>query len=174
MTTITISGPPGSGTTTVATLLQKRTGLPYVYAGDIFRSMAQQHHMSLEEFGRYCELHQELDQQLDRNQLGLLKKGNIILEGRISGWIAYRNKISSVKIYLEASLKTRVLRIVKREEGKYLKRKQEIQQRERSEATRYQKYYNIDIKDTSIYDLVIDTAKKTPEEIVNLIVETLE
>jgi len=174
MTTITVSGFPGSGTTTVAKLLEKKTGLTYVCSGDIFRKMAKKYAMSLEEFGRYCENHKEVDEELDRYQLEILEKGNVILEGRISGWIAFRNNIVSLKVVLEADLETRVERIIKREKGDFKKRKQEIVAREKSEATRYKKYYDIDVSDTSIYDLVIDSSDKTPEEIVEIILKEIK
>ena len=174
MTVVTISGLPGSGTTTVAKLLEEKTSLTYVYSGDIFRKMAKKYGMSLEDFGRYCENHKEADEELDRYQLEILEKGNIILEGRISGWIAHRNTIDSLKVVLKADLETRVERIIKREKGDFKKRKQEILDREKSEATRYKKYYNIDVSDASIYDLVIDSSDKTPEEIVEIILKEVK
>ena len=174
MTIVTISGLPGSGTTTVAKLLEKKTGITYVYSGDIFRKMAIKHNMSLEVFGKYCENHKEVDEELDRYQLELLEKGNVILEGRISGWIAHSNSIESLKVILEADLETRVERIIKRENGDFKKIKHDIVDREKSEATRYKKYYNIDVSDTSIYDLVIDSSDKTPEEIVEIIFKEIK
>jgi len=72
MTIITISGLPGTGTTTIAKLLEKKLGLEYVYSGDIFRKMAEKYKMSLEEFGNYCEKHRDVDEQLDRYQLEIL------------------------------------------------------------------------------------------------------
>jgi cytidylate kinase/H/ACA ribonucleoprotein complex subunit 4 len=97
----------------------------------------------------------------------------VIVEGRISGWLAYRNKIPAVKVLLDASLDVREQRIVKREQGDFEKRKKEILKREQSEATRYKNYYNIDVFDTSIYDLIIDTADKSPEKIVDIIMQYL-
>jgi predicted cytidylate kinase len=174
MTTITISGQPGSGKTTISILLEKKLGLKYVYSGDIFRKMAKKYKMSLEEFGKYCEENRHIDEELDRNQLKLLQKGNIIVEGRISGWLAHRNKIPSIKIFLEADLNTRANRVVQRENGNIDERKKEILNREKSEITRYKNYYDIDLDDTSIYDLVIDSSNKTPDEIVNLILKNLK
>ena len=174
MTTITISGLPGAGTTTIARLLEKEIGLKHVYSGDIFRNMAKKYKMSLEEFGHYCEKHKDVDEQLDRNQLEILQKGNVIAEGRIAGWLAYRNHIPSTKILLEADLKTRAGRIIKREKGDIEKRKKEILKRENSEATRYKNFYNIDLSDTSIYDLVLDSSDKTPDEIVDIIIKEIK
>jgi len=173
MTIVTISGQPGSGKSTVAQLLQKRLGIKYIYSGELFRQLAYQHNMTLEQFGKYCEHHREIDEELDVKQLEQLRKGNVILEGRIAGWIAHKNKISAVKILLIADLETRTRRILKREKGEFEVRKKEIQEREKSEAKRYLHYYGIDIKDTSIYDIVIDTAEKTPEEIVDSILNTM-
>lgn len=174
MTIITISGLPGAGTTTIAKLLEKKLGLKYVYSGDIFRKMAKKYNMSLEEFGNYCERHKEVDEQLDKYQLEILQKGNAIVEGRIAGWLAHRNHITSTKVLLEADLETRAGRIVKREKGDIEKRKKEILKRENSEATRYKKYYNIDLDDTSIYDLVIDSSDKKPDEIVDIIIKEIK
>lgn len=174
MKTITISGLPGSGTTTIARLLEKKIGLKHVYSGDIFRKMAKKNKMSLEKFGKYCEKHSDVDEQLDRYQLEILQKGNVIVEGRIAGWLAHRNHIFSTKILLEADLDTRVSRIVKRENGDIENRKKEIMKRENSEATRYKNYYNIVLNDTSIYDLVIETSDKTPNEIVDIITKEIE
>jgi predicted cytidylate kinase len=173
MVTITVSGTPGSGKTTVAKLLAEKLGIKYVYSGDIFRKKAKEYKMSLEEFGKYCEKHSEIDKELDRHQLDIIKKGDVIVEGRIAGWLAYKNKIPTVKVMIDADLETRAGRIVKREKGKTEKRKQEILERERSEATRYKNYYDIDLKDTSIYDIAIDSSHKNPDEIVNIIVEKI-
>jgi len=174
MITITISGLPGTGKTTVAKLLEKQLGIRYVYSGEIFREMAKKHKMSLEEFGKYCETHQEIDEKLDRYQLSILRKGNVIVEGRISGWLAYQNHIPAVKVLLDTDINVRASRIVKREQGNVEERKKEILNREKSEATRYKKYYGIDVRDTSIYDIIIDVSNKTPEEIVEIIIEHLE
>jgi len=35
------------------------------------------------------------------------------------------------------------------------------------------KYYDIDVKDKTIYDLVIDSGDKTPEEIVDIIIKKI-
>jgi cytidylate kinase len=74
---------------------------------------------------------------------------------------------------LDADIETRAGRIVKREKGNVEKRKQEILKREKSEGLRYKKYYDINLKDYSIYDIVIDSGDKSPKEIVDIIVEKL-
>jgi len=174
MVVITISGTPGSGKSTVAELLEEKLGLRYVYSGMIFREQAEKNKMTLEEFGRYCEQNSKIDKKLDEQQVEILKQGDVILEGRLAGWLAYRNKIPAFKVMLDTDVDTRAGRIVKRENGDVEKRKTEMNKREQSEAKRYKNHYNIDLKDTSIYDLVVDSGDKNPEEIVDLILSKLK
>ena len=74
---------------------------------------------------------------------------------------------------VNADLETRAGRIVKREEGDVKKRKQEILIREKSEAIRYKNYYNINLNDMSIYNIVIDSSSKSPEKIVDIIIQRI-
>ena len=173
MVTITVSGNPGSGKSTVAELLKDKLGINYVYSGMLFREMAKKYNMSLEEFGKYCEGNSEIDKELDDRQIEILREGDVILEGRLAGWLAHLNNIPAFKVAVIADLEIRAQRIVKREKGSVEERKKEILERERSEVLRYKTYYNIDLKDTSIYDAVIDSGDKTPEKIVDIIIENL-
>jgi len=174
MTIITISGTPGSGKSTIGNLLKNKLNMRYVYSGMIFRDTAKKYDMTLEEFGNFCENNEKIDKELDEKQLNILKNGDVILEGRLAGWIAYKNNIEAFKIMLIANLETRIKRIIEREEGAYNKRLEENLKREKSEQKRYKKYYNIDIKDTSIYDLIIDTSNKTPDEIIDIIINKIQ
>ena len=174
MTVITISGTPGSGKSTIAKLLEKKLDLNYVYSGMIFRQLAEEHKMTLADFGKYCEKNPDIDKELDEKQLHILKKGDVILEGRLAGWIAYKNNISAYKIMIDANINIRAKRIVIRENGESETRKKEIIKREKSEAKRYEKYYNIDLYDKTIYDLVIDSGDKKPEEIIDIILQHIK
>lgn len=173
MVVITISGAPGSGKSTIAQLLHEKLKLRYVYSGMIFRETAEKYKMTLEEFGKFCEENSKVDKELDYKQVEILKKDDVIVEGRLAGWLAYRNKIPAFKIMIKADVDTRAKRIVKREQGNVKERKKEIIERERSETDRYKRYYDIDLSDTSIYDLVIDSSDKNSEEVLKIIMEKL-
>jgi len=176
---ITVSGPPGSGKTTVSQILSKKLGFELITGGSIFRSYALERNISLSEMGQRAEKDPEFDKELDSYLLKILKtKDNIVVESRLSGWLCYINKIEAFKIFLTASESIRIGRI----RSSIQERREEqtgditslIREREESEWKRYHKYYNIDFKDTSIYDTVIDSSDRNPEEVVEVIISALD
>ncbi len=168
---ITVSGPPGSGKTTVSKILCKKLNYDLVSGGDIFRKMAKENNMSLEEFSKYAEKDPEFDKKLDSLLLEILKtRDNVVVDSRLAGWLAYLNDIKAFKVFLNADENTRLERIGKRENIIM----DMLRMREESEILRYKKYYNIDFRDLSIYDLVINTEDKKPEEIAMYIIERVK
>jgi len=170
---ITISGEPGSGTTTIGQLLSKELNIKMVYIGEIFRELAGVYNMTLSEFGEYAEDNPDIDHELDTRQVEIAKQGDIILEGRLSGWMMKKNKIEAFKILLTADLDTRVQRIMGREGKDYEQVKAEILKREACEQERYTDFYDADYHDQSYYDLIIDTSELTPDEIVEKIKDAI-
>lgn len=171
---ITISGLPGSGKTTVAEILKGQLGIRYISTGHIFREKAKKAHMNLSNFSDLAEQNPEIDKEIDAAQKEILIQDNIILEGRLAGWIAYRHNFPALKIWLDCNQETRIKRIMNREGDTLEKKRDETRKREKSEKDRYQKMYNIDITNTDIYDLVINTENKKPSEIARIIMDTLD
>lgn len=157
---ITVSGLPGSGTTTLSRLLAEYYDLELISSGEIFRRMAKERGMSLSEFGALAERDPSIDLDIDKNQKSIIhSRENIILESRLAGHMA-QGRPDVLKVWIKAPLLTRVKRIQRRE--KTISFDEELKktvERERSEALRYTNYYGIDIKDLSIYDIVIDSEK---------------
>lgn len=175
---ITVSGPPGSGTTTLSRLLKERLGLPYVYAGQIFRDQAEERGMGLEEFGRLCEEDDAVDRGLDDEQTRLLQEAaagdqGLILEGRLSGWLASRAGIPALKVFVDCDEVERVRRIVERDGGDDADQAEATRVREESEAVRYNHYYGIDVDDMSPYDLVLDSTGQGPDALADAVVAAL-
>lgn len=170
---ITVSGLPGSGKTTVAKILHGELNLKYVSPGEIFRNMAKEKGMTLAEFGRYAETHIEIDREIDRKQTELAREGNIILDGRLSGWIVSKEGLPSTRVWLEASIETRAKRIAGRENIPFRQAIAEIQDREACEWERYWALYGIDLNDLSVYTLVIDTELPTAEKVAEEILRAV-
>ncbi len=152
---ITISGAPGTGTTTLARGLAASLGLRWVNSGDLFRRIASEKNISVKEMNRLAEKGPEIDYQIDDAQKALARDGSGIFEGRISGHLLP----ADLKVLLKADLRARAERIARREAKLPEDAMQETRAREESEARRYKKYYNIDINDLSVYDLVVDTGR---------------
>lgn len=172
---VTISGPPGSGKTTVCRLLGERLRLEVVVSGMIFRQMAKERSMSLADFGRMCEDDPQADLALDERMVEIARdKENVILEGRLTAYMLSRHGLDALRVYMDADLDERAKRVAEREGGTVEQRRTEILEREACEAKRYLAYYGIDIADRSIYDLVVDTTHLTPQEVADAIVRATE
>lgn len=172
---ITIGGLPGSGSSTVAHILSKRLNIKHIEAGDIWDIMAREKKTDVLGLNLLAEKDKSIDQELDKRMLALArKKDDLILEGRIIGALCVKNDIPAFKIWVTAPIDARVKRICRREKTSFEETKKITQAREKSEAKRYLQYYNIDISDKSLYDLVIDSEKMTAKDISELILRTLK
>jgi cytidylate kinase len=158
---VTVSGPAGSGKTTFAEALAAELGYEYVSGGDIFRSLADERGVSLVEFNRLAEEDDQVDRDLDRRLREIARdRDDLVLESRLAGWMAGEH--ADLKLWLDAPLAVRVERIADREDKDVDTARRETTERAESEARRYREYYDIDIEDRFIYDLVINTARWTP------------
>ncbi len=171
---ITISGPPGSGKTTVCGLLAERLDLPAVVFGRLFREMAEEKGMTLADFGSLAEQDPSIDETIDRRILDIARDtDSIILESRLSAQMLVRHGIPAFKVYLDADPLVRAARVGRREDEDLQQAAEAIVRRQASEAKRYLQYYGIDLYDLSVYDMVVDTADKTPDQIVDEIVDRI-
>lgn len=172
-TVLTVSGLPGSGTSTACKLLQQRLGFRWVNTGQLFRELAKEHGMDLNQFGKYAQEHHEIDEELDRRQLELAKQGEIILEGRLSGQVLKRGKAAGVAVWVDAPEEVRLARVSNRDGMTVEEARQFTLTRERLEKQRYLEIYGIDLGDFSVYDLVLDSSKLSPEAIADLVIARL-
>ena len=152
---IAVSGAPGTGTTTLARELSTILGLKWINSGELFRRIASEKNVSVKELNRLAERGPEIDYLIDDAQKALAKDGSGVFEGRLSGHLLP----ADLKVLLKTDLKARAERISKRESKLLEDAISETRTREESEARRYKMYYNIDINDLSVYDLVVDTGR---------------
>jgi predicted cytidylate kinase len=171
---ITISGPPGSGKTTVCRMLADELHMECVISGEVFRQMARDHGMSLAEFGLLAEQDPSYDRMLDDRMVDLARESDdIILEGRLTAHMLSRNGLRAFRVLLDADLDERARRVVEREGISPDEARNRIVERERCEAARYLEYYDIDIDDHSIFDLVVDTTSISAPEVTDVILRRL-
>lgn len=172
---ITISGPPGSGKTTVCSKLSETLCLKAVVFGKIFRELAAEKHISLIEMGALAEADPEIDRSIDEKIIEIARVNeDVILESRLSAYMLSRNNIPAFKVYLDASPEVRMKRIGIREGESLESTCEATLKRQASEAKRYKMYYNIDINDMSIYDLIVKTDDLDPDGVTDLILRAIE
>ena len=169
---ITIGGLAGTGTTTTAELLSEKLDIPYSSAGFVFREMAAERGMSVLEFSEFAEGNDDIDKEIDKRQAQKAKEAeNLIIEGRLS---AYFVDNADLRLWLVTPFDVRSKRIAEREDKTVDVAKDEIIIREKSEALRYMEIHNIDISNMDIYDLIINTDTFNPENVSEIIIQTLK
>lgn len=168
---ITIGGLAGTGTTTAAKVLSEKLDIPFLSTGSIFRDMAKERGMSVLEFSEFAENDNSIDIEIDKRQAELAKSSeNLIIEGRLSAYFVE----ADLKLWLITPFDVRALRIADREDKSVDLAKEEIIIREESEALRYKDIHDIDISSMDIYDLVINSGSFSPEQIAEMIINTLK
>jgi cytidylate kinase len=165
---LTVSGPPGSGKSTAAAALAEAFDLEHVSGGDIFRELAAERGYSAVEFNRLAEEDDQIDRDLDRRLREVAtERDDVVLESRLAGWLAADR--ADLRVWLHAPIDVRAERIADREGKTVARAREETLERETSEATRYMEYYSIPIDDLSIYDLVLNTARWGPDEMLEVL-----
>ncbi len=152
---VTVSGAAASGKSTLAKALAKRLGFKHISAGVLMRQMAEEKGMNLVDFSEYAKSHPEVDHEIDERQKKLAKDNDCVVDGRISRFFLEPD----ISIWLIAPAKVRANRVLGRGE-KYSSEEdaeKDMLARDASETSRYKEFYDIDLEDLSVYDLVIST-----------------
>jgi cytidylate kinase len=140
-----------------------------VYTGDIFRNLAKEKNMSLEDFSKLAEKDFSIDMEVDRRQKELGANDNIILEGRMARFMINPD----LSVWITAPIDERVRRIFLRENLNYTEAYKNTELRENSEKNRYQKIYNVDISNLASYDLVINSLRLSAEGVSQIIIAAI-
>jgi cytidylate kinase len=170
---VTVSGPAGSGKSTTAAELAGALGLEHVSGGDIFRSLAAERGYTPVEFNELAEEDPQIDRDLDRRLREIaLERDDLVLESRLAGWLA--GDAADFRVWLDAPIDVRAARVAAREDKPEQQAREETLRRADSEARRYKEYYDIDIRDRSIYDVVLNTARWGPTQVRTVLTTAVE
>ena len=168
---ITISGLPGSGTTTVSRLVADALGLARLPGGEVFRQMAAEAGMTLAEFGAHAQSHPAIDRELDDRLTARAAQGGCVIESRLAGWLATRARLPALRVWVECADEVRARRVAARDGSTTADALADNAARSDLERARYRAVYDIDLDDRSTYDLVLDSTEEPPERLAEGIVE---
>ena len=178
---ITLTGLPGAGKSTIAKLLSETLQMPWYSMGDLRGKLAMDRGMTIDELNKLGESEAFTDKDVDDYQTRLGQQQNdLIIDGRLSWHFIPQ----SFKIFLDIDEDVAAERIFQaakqglRSDEKPYGSVEEVKDRTRlrlaSDQKRYQQYYNLDYLDKGNYDLVIDTSRMTPDEIIQVILDKIK
>lgn len=166
---IAISGDPGSGKTTFARNVAHKTGYNLITTGNMFRKLAADKGLSVNELNELAETDRSIDAEVDDYVRSLNDMPeNMVLDSRMA-WYFVRD---AFKVRLKIDLDVAVARIFAdtaemRERFPNLETAmREVEKRKEGEVSRYLRLYGVDISDDTNFDLVINTSYKTQEQVL--------
>lgn len=173
---ITITGNLGSGKSSVCKELEK-SGFQVISAGDIFRQIAAEKHMTVLELNEAAKKDRSIDDMLDRRSTELGKKmDHTVFDSRLA-WHFVEN---SFKVFLLVDTQEAARRVFEgnnRSAENYQSLEQArdgLEERARLEQDRFRDLYGIDYYDAGNYDLVIESTYASPEQLAQEIQRNFE
>ena len=175
MPRITVSGHPGSGTSTLVKGLVKHFGWTSLNGGDVFRNEAANRGMTLQEFGELCKEDLEVDRALDKLlQEQMLENSADIVESRLAGWWAYRLEIPCVRLWLDVDEQERAKRVTYREGISIEEAIIANKKRSSVDAERFMELYQLLPEQREPYTSLLDATNLGSEEVLAATITILE
>ena len=173
---ITIAGLPGSGKSSTSKGVAAALGYEHFSSGDLFRKIAAERGLSIEEINFAAEKQKEIDHQVDEYLVKIGKeKERLVIDSRMAfHWIP-----DSFKIFLDLDLKVGAERTFEhiQKEGRTSQAGSSVEEvyentvkRLESEQKRYANLYQIDVTDKSHFDLVIDTETHDLNGVIGIVI----
>ncbi len=175
---LTLGWHHGAWKSTLGKKLADHFGFKRYSTGDFMRELALERGISLIDLGREAESDGGIiDTILDNRQVRLGKEeDNFIIDGRL----AFHFIPHSQKIFLTVDPLEAAWRIFRDETRAGVEIHETIEHaaeniitRRKSEDDRYMKYYGLHIYDMSLYDIVIDTTGKDPQQVFETVINRI-
>ena len=172
---ITIWWKAWSGKGTVSKLLAEKLNYEIISIWDMKRKLAAEMWINIIEFNKMWddpEKSAEFDLKYEEYQQNLKLSDDIILDSRL--W--FYAQPHAFKILLDVDGEVAWERIFKaeRDTDKHASKKHaiaQVKERNSSDEERYKKLYDVDLWNPNNYNLVIDTSERTPEEVLQIILD---
>ena len=182
MVTIIISGLAGAGKSTLAKKLAEKLKLKYICGGDVLKEIAKEEGYSPTEnwwetkegmeFLKKRQKNFEYDKKLDEKLMKYASQGNCVITSWALPWIF---KGDAVKVWLNASQEERAKRIAKRDGISYEHALEIVKKRDEENKKLYKNLYGYELgKNLEVFDLIVETDGKTPEQVEKEVLEFLK
>jgi len=173
---ITISGHPGSGTSTLVESICVAKEWNSLNGGEIFRQEAKNRNLSLSEFGKLCSDDLSIDRSLDDILKSKMTEsdGPEVMESRLSGWWAHLLELDCVRLWLDVNESVRAERVVSREGISLEDAISNNRKRSEIDLLRYDELYGLNPEDSTPYTHVIDASGLTRAEVLDSALKILE
>lgn len=178
---ITITGNLGSGKSSVAKILKER-GYEYSSTGNVFRQLAMEKGLSVEEFNKQVnEAARRGDHSVDRmiddttTRIGE-ERDKVVFDSRLAWHFAPKSfKVFIITDIDEASRRVfhDSLRANSESYESQAACRKALVNRQKLETVRYKEIYDIDYYDMSNYNLVIESTSASPNEIAQEILDRM-
>jgi CMP/dCMP kinase len=174
---VVLNGDLGAGKSTVAELLAARLGVRRISVGDLYRAMAAERGMTALQLNLHAELDDKIDHYVDQLQADIAASGEqVVVDSRLA-WHFFTD---AVKVHLITEPSVAARRVLGRPadtvEGYASagEARGRLAVRSESERVRFLTRYGADKTRLRNYDLICDTTRATPEEIVDRIIAYLD
>ena len=176
MVLLTVSGHPGSGTSTLVQGLMQRFGWDSLNGGDVFREEAKRRGMTLGAFGELCKNEPEVDKALDTMLQERMqgKDAAQIVESRLAGWWAHRLELPCVRLWLDVSDEERARRVAHREGLSVEDALDANTRRSVVDGERFRLLYDLVPEDPLPYTHIVDATLLNASQILEQVVALLE
>ena len=177
---ITLTGKPGSGKSSTADRVAELLGYTRYSSGEFVRNITHKQKITLQEFNKHAESKPEMDYYIDEELRKLRDHNDIVVDARLGFyWIP-----ESFKVYLDLSNDVAIARIFKDASINTLRSDSgegsqtmsavadQVEERMRSERIRFKKLYGINPYSTEHFDLVVDTARHSPQTVALAVFDT--
>lgn len=178
---ITITGNLGSGKSSVAKILKER-GYEYASTGNIFRQLAMEKGLSVEEFNKQVNEaasrgDHSVDQMIDDTTTRIgEERDNVVFDSRLAWHFAPK----SFKVFIITDIDEASRRVfndsLRADSESYASQdacRRSLINRQKLETVRYKEIYEIDYYDMSNYNLIIESTNALPDKIAQEILDRM-
>jgi CMP/dCMP kinase len=174
---IVFNGDLGSGKSTVSVEIARRLNMRRVSVGDLYRQMAEERQMTALQLNLHAELDQAVDGYVDQLQRDIAASGEcLVMDSRLA-WHFFTD---ALKVHMITEPTEAARRVLARPSGpaesytSIEEARAKLRERSESERGRFIVRYGVDKARLRNYDLICDTTRATPEQVIQHVIDVHE